>query len=376
MKSHSSLILIICILLSCKQRPKGDLDQFEISGKISGIPDSTKIYLTNLDTDAVFDSTIIENENFKFKGKLIDPPTQLWLHGNLNKEFFYTNLLIKNESIKINGDHSDFPNSLKITGSPTQNQEIELNNLLASYRNKRDSIFNLVMKAHYAGDKEKVNTINKQVSHLDSLTQTIKIDYIKNHPNAHTSVIQLNYLKNQISKEKVKKLFLNLDPEIQQGKYGRPVKIFLEEKILDAGDAYYNFEAYKANNEPVKLSDLKGKYTLLDFTTAYCGPCIQAVDELKTLNQHIDSLEIISISGDINKEVWLKSLKRDQITWESVWDGKGSKSKTFIKYGAPSFPTFVLIDPTGKLMRKWSGYSEKSLINKLSDLGFKNLNSL
>lgn len=376
MKAYTYFIIILCVLLSCNQKPKDKTDRFEISGRITGLPDSTQLYLTNLDTEAVFDSTMLSNGNFKFIGTFIDPPTLLRLQGNYNDELFYTSVLIGNESVTITGDRSDFPNSLKIKGSPTQNQEMELDNQLKSHRKRRDSIMNLVLKAHYAGDKEKANTINKQVTKIDSLTQTIKIDYIKTHPKAHTSVIQLNYLKNQISKEKVRKLYQNLDPEIQQGKYGRPVKIFLEEKILNAGDAYYDFEAYQPNDELTSLSDLRGKYTLVDFTTAYCGPCIQAVEELKDLNQHIDSLKIVSVSGDMNKEVWLNSLERDQITWKSVWDGKGSKGKTFIKYGAARFPTFVLIDPKGKLVKKWSGYGKKSLINKFSEMGFKNLNSL
>ena len=46
-----------------------------------------------------------------------------------------------------------------------------------------------------------------------------------------------------------------------------------------------------------------------------------------------DSLEIISFSGDSKKDIWLNSLKRDSVTWISLWDGKGRYSETYIKYG-------------------------------------------
>jgi len=120
------------------------------------------------------------------------------------------------------------------------------------------------------------------------------------------------------------------------------------------------------NDKNVKFSDIKGEYILIDCTAAYCGHCIQAADELVEINEsYSDSLTIVSFSQDPKKEVWLKSLERDKVAWNSIWDGNGRYSETSIKYGIQGIPTFVLINPEGIIIDKWTCYSKGSINNRL-----------
>jgi thioredoxin-related protein len=193
--------------------------------------------------------------------------------------------------------------------------------------------------------------------------------YIKSHPDSYSSVITLGYLKNKLHKDTVQSIFNNYTPKIKNSKYAKIIAIYLKEKISKVGDIYHDFEAFDKNSEKIVFSKIKKNYTLLDFTAANCGPCIQSVEELKDLNKtYKDSLTIISFSCDAKKETWLNSLKRDSISWTSVWDGKGRYSETSIKYGVSGFPTFFLIDPEGKIIDKWGGYRKGSLKNKLKKI--------
>lgn len=76
-------------------------------------------------------------------------------------------------------------------------------------------------------------------------------------------------------------------------------------------------------------------------------------------------IPLLDFNTDTKKEVWLSSLKRDSVSWNSLWDGKGSYSETYIKYGINGVPTFYLFAPDGKVIDKWIGYGEGSLENKV-----------
>jgi thioredoxin-related protein len=94
-----------------------------------------------------------------------------------------------------------------------------------------------------------------------------------------------------------------------------------------------------------------------------------SIPELNEISKKLaDNLSVVSFSGDAGKETWLKSLTRDQPQWLSLWDGKGFYGETIIKYGVTGYPTFVLINPDGKIVSKWSGYEKGALEKKVQDL--------
>lgn len=367
MKTSKKIILALITVIStiaCNQ--KEESEKFIISGQVTGFPDGTKFYLRNLATDAVFDSTEVDNGAFKFEGSLASPPEQIWLNTTVDKKFVYTNLLIGNNNITVKGDISDFPWNVNIKGSKTQEDFNYSQSLTKENNIKRDSLVQAFMKLPQEKQKEIGAEIWKKIGKIDSITQVSRINYIKSHPDTYTSVIELGYLKNQLPKDTIQKIFKNYTPEIKESKYAKVVEVYLRENIAKIGDKFHDFEGMNQHGEKIKFSNIRGEYTLLDFTAAYCGPCIQAADELVEINkEYSDSLKIVSFTQDPKKDVWLKSLERDKVTWNSIWDGKGRYSETSIKYGIQGIPTFVLINPEGTIIDKWTGYSKGSVTKKL-----------
>ena len=368
MKTLTKLILFVTFFVSvtsCNKKENKE-EKFTISGQVSGFPNGTKFYLRNLATNAVFDSTIVENNSFKFEGHLSDPPEQIWLNTTVDKKFIYTNLLIGNDNITVKGDISDFPLNVRIKGSKTQ-EDFNYSQSLTKEKNiKRDSLVQTYMKLSQEKQQEIGEEIWKEIRKIDSITQISRINYIKSHSDTYTSVIELGYLKNKLPKDTIQKIFESYTPQIRESKYAKIVEIFLRENISKIGDKFHDFEGINQKGEKVKFSNIRGEYTLLDFTAAYCGPCIQAADELIEINKkYSDSLKIVSFTQDPKKDVWLKSLERDKVAWNSIWDGKGRYSETSIKYGIQGIPTFILINPEGIIIDKWSGYGKGSLFGRL-----------
>ncbi len=122
------VILIICLLsislVSCKQH-KG----YEITGNVTGFPDSTMFYLRELKTDENIDSALVISNKFQLKGHLENEPEDLLLIARVDKKHYHTFLLIGNEKVTIDAAIHDFPWNVKISGSKTQDERNDLQDL-------------------------------------------------------------------------------------------------------------------------------------------------------------------------------------------------------------------------------------------------------
>ena len=123
---------------------------------------------------------------------------------------------------------------------------------------------------------------------------------------------------------------------------------------LKEGDMMVDFELYDYDDKPHHLNEFlgKGKYTVLEFSSLTCGPC-QMVKPLleKFYKRHKDKFEMITISGDREKP-W-KQKPNGEVSWHE-WNDHNMGADINEKYGIIGIPTFVIIDPEGKIFRKCS----------------------
>ncbi|HEX8277761.1 MAG TPA: TlpA disulfide reductase family protein [Segetibacter sp.] len=105
----------------------------------------------------------------------------------------------------------------------------------------------------------------------------------------------------------------------------------------------------------IALSDLKGKVVLLDFWIKNCGACIQSVTHLNELNSKFKnkSFEILSINSYDSKEDISWFCNKHKTNYPILIKGK----EVAEKYGVSTFPTFFIIDKTGKIIYSKPGYN-------------------
>ena len=103
--------------------------------------------------------------------------------------------------------------------------------------------------------------------------------------------------------------------------------------------------------DTVSLEKYKGKYVYLDLWTTWCAPCLAEMPKIKELYDKIDhsKIEFIGIVGQDTPEKINKIINTVGINWKLV--EANSDNFIFNKFKVRAFPTTLLIDPNGIVIK-------------------------
>ena len=97
---------------------------------------------------------------------------------------------------------------------------------------------------------------------------------------------------------------------------------------------------------------LKGRTTLLVFWNSRCRACVEQVPSLNALYRELSrrGVEVVGVSGEPSGRV-REFLRDNGVSYPIVADAP----QIFGAFGIPGVPSYVLVSPTGKVIRKWIG---------------------
>lgn len=200
------------------------------------------------------------------------------------------------------------------------------------------------------------------------------IEHMKHQKMDAVGVIHLseiaamcNYLEDYPYRDAACEIFNSLDeewlakPEVEQIR----LHLYPLEKAT-IGKPMFDGDMYDLSGTHHTLSELRGKYILLDFWSCGCGPCVMAMPEMGAVaEEYKDCLEVVSITTD-GDERWREASANHPITWHNWSDGKQGTG-IYAHYEQSGIPNYVLISPQGIVIDQWLGYGNGSLKQKLAE---------
>lgn len=338
---------------------------FTIKGTVSHTPASAKVFLQH---DNTVDSTMTKGGHFVFHGELKDDPQKASLmlnHASSENQQSGTqdvlSFYLEAGTLNVNSATDSIADS-KITGSKLNDENQNLAAQLKVFEDKVDPasmremlllLMKMKAKTYTKPDSIRFITLGKKSIALMAQQDSVKLAFITTHPNSYLSLQLLKDMTDLAyrSPDKVLQMFNGFSSSVRNTVAGRQFLAGLQSVRL--GNNAPDFEEYTTSGRPVKLSDYKGKYILVDFWASWCAPCrAENPNVLKAYQAYHDQgLEILGVSLDTKKEAWEKAIKEDKLPWQQVSDLK-SPSVVVAMYNISGIPSNVLVGPDGKILAK------------------------
>jgi thiol-disulfide isomerase/thioredoxin len=148
-------------------------------------------------------------------------------------------------------------------------------------------------------------------------------------------------------------------------------RLLFEVRRLNVGQEAPEIAGPDLDGQPLKLSESRGKVTLLVFWATWCGPCMAMVPHERALAERYAGkpFAIVGVNGDtlpmkdfnvtgpdgkpIDHTARVKgALEKHKITWRSFRNGQFGVGP---EWNVRSWPTVYLIDHRGVIRGKWRG---------------------
>ena len=366
------LFFFFSLCISVLNAQQKTADQFVLKGTVLQQQDGfVTLSYTGKDGKYVRDTTAVNNGAFLFKG-FISEPTMASLSGKVTTRSMddpnTTNFFIEPTTIQITVKPNAFKQA-KITGSKTQAEYELLQKPVAKIRERWKVVMDTLMAVNKRSNWQYQELKDWVLQPYNAEIREVEMAFINSHPTSYVTAYTLRFRGRELATDSLKMLYNRFPEKVKQSIFGKAIAADLEKrKIGVPGTAAAVFTATDINGKKINLTDLKGKYVLLDFWASWCVPCRKGNPHLKELYaQYKDKgFEVIGVSDDDrNPDAWKKAVMQDDLPWLHVLRGYKTVNGTPDRsadinegYNISTLPTQILIDDKGVIVARYGDDGE------------------
>lgn len=357
-------------LAACTSRPE---NAFVINGTIPGAQNGEEVTISYLIGDSTINDTVlIADEKFCFEGTVPAYGTQARLkYGPESKPYQGDNILTmyfepgETEVTLTQGK----VNKGTVTGSMQQKIEQDFNNYYDNYIARHDSLRN----AKTAGDIDDASYA-EQTDKLFKEFSDNKIKMIKDNNGTYWAYALFSFAADGIPLEVCDSIYAAFPEELKAS----------EEKVKNSLEARHRIQPgmpapVLSGHDPLRdadisLTQLQGKYVLIDFWATWCGGCVKALPHIREVydRYHDRGLEVLCMTSDHEMDKWEKYMRDHDMGVfynipagiKAIYDENGEitdidKTNDQTKlYNINFIPQTYLVDPEGKIVAHLDGAEE------------------
>lgn len=351
-------IVLIISTISCTN-DKGPF--YRINGKIDGVS-SGKVFLH---CNEFKDTSSVENGEFTFSGSLKNPLLcEIEFEGYDHSRHFY----IENSVIGFSGS-IDSLEKADITGSKTEDERSTYQSLMSEFDRKYADL-----------EKEYKDADAVREAQLDAIYEQVELSqvevqkqFVKQNPTSFLCIkilIEIDWSFSSSSEFNDYVSLLDTSLNNYEG------TLYLKELVkrmgnVELGETAPDFEMNDENGKSVRLSAIypNSEFLLIDFWASTCGPCRKENATIRAAYDlyHQSGLEILGVSTDTKKELWLKAIEKDGLMWKNICSlEKWGENEVVAKYALRQVSQNFLLDKNGIIIAK--DLRGEALISSLDEL--------
>lgn len=355
-------------------------DNVIIKGNVESIPDSTEVILFRQEgrTGMGIATDTVINGNFCLSVPVDSGLTMTRLRLSKNDQMSLGRMLYLRPDAKIEISANDpFVQTWNVKSNvPEQNEYdrfISINKDILDLLQQDNDFTSYIMgvSENKAKSSSELKANELLRDSLSVVTMLRDIDLLQQMPVSTVWLDKLEDISRNIRlyeaysdtlRSCLQNIYQNLNDADKNSRQGVIANAILYPPVkLKVGDIIPDEEFIDIDGNRHSLSELRGKWVLLDFWSSGCYSSVMAFPELKKFqDENADQVAVVSLSLD-NEKMWRDATENfvriDVNNWNECKEDMG----LYQRFGAYGTPTFVFISPEGEIKAKWMLYAQGSL---------------